>query len=281
MDLVHNVKCYICYKCDHEFTSKDNIRKHIDESHKQDKDTVQEKFEALGIKFESLKENYERLSNINKKLQEQAKDKQYALDIQLEEIRTADEKAEAENIKLKDNLDTQNKLWKMWILKQEQCETEKSSVKLQEYKEKHKKPQNENANAITDEEILLVEDDDNVDEDSGNLDETEIIFQQFLKNQNEQVQTSQLEAENAPEKLSCRICNFKTNTKISLHQHVQSVHEINRRRVVQFCHFWNNFGTCNFEEKRGVPCKFEHKPAPTCNFDGECTRKRCMYSHKK
>ena len=169
----------------------------------------------------------------------------------------------------------------MWILKQEQCETEKSSVKLQEYKEKHKKPQNENANAITDEEILLVEDDDNVDEDSGNLDETEMIFQQFLKNQNEQFQTSQLEAENAPEKLSCRICNFKTNTKISLHQHVQSVHEINRHRRVQFCHFWNNFGTCNFEEKRGVPCKFEHKPAPTCNFDGECTRKRCMYSHKK
>ena len=118
MDLVHNVKCYICYKCDHEFTSKDNVRVHIDESHKQDKDIVQEKFEALGIKFESLKENYERLSNINKKLQEQAKDKQYALDIQLEEIRTSYEKAEAENIKLKDNLDTQNKLWKMWIHKQ-------------------------------------------------------------------------------------------------------------------------------------------------------------------
>ena len=60
----------------------------------------------------------------------------------------------------------------------------------------------QNANAITDDEILLVEDNDNVDEDSGNLDETEMIFQQFLKNQNDQIQTSQLEAENAQEKLS-------------------------------------------------------------------------------
>lgn len=38
------------------------------------------------------------------------KDRDLALDIQLEELRTAYEKTKSENIKLWDNVDTQNKL---------------------------------------------------------------------------------------------------------------------------------------------------------------------------
>ena len=47
----------------------------------------------------------------------------------------------------------------------------------------------------------------------------------------------------------------------------------------QYCHFWNNRGSCNFEQKNGRPCRFEHKTAPRCSFDGQCDRNKCMFTH--
>ena len=49
---------------------------------------------------------------------------------------------------------------------------------------------------------------------------------------------------------------------------------------LQFCHFWNNLGTCSYERKNGRPCKFKHKTAPRCNFDRNCNRKFCMFVHR-
>ena len=49
----------------------------------------------------------------------------------------------------------------------------------------------------------------------------------------------------------------------------------------KFCHFYSNFGKCNFEVETGAKCKFTHKKAPNCKFDGNCNRKKCMYSHYK
>ena len=49
----------------------------------------------------------------------------------------------------------------------------------------------------------------------------------------------------------------------------------------KFCHFFSNYGRCLYEEKNGTKCKFTHIKAPVCNFDGQCTRNKCMYSHTK
>ena len=48
-----------------------------------------------------------------------------------------------------------------------------------------------------------------------------------------------------------------------------------------FCHYFSNFGKCNFEEKNGRKCKFDHVKAPLCYFDKNCNRNKCMFSHSK
>ena len=52
------------------------------------------------------------------------------------------------------------------------------------------------------------------------------------------------------------------------------VKENKEQRKTLYCHYWNNGGSCNFEERNGRRCRFEHKEAPTCNFDGNCTHKK-------
>ena len=47
------------------------------------------------------------------------------------------------------------------------------------------------------------------------------------------------------------------------------------------CHFFSNFGSCHFEEETGRKCKFSHKNAPVCKYDGNCNRKKCMFSHRQ
>ena len=52
--------------------------------------------------------------------------------------------------------------------------------------------------------------------------------------------------------------------------------EVNGSKFIKYCHYWNNYGRCNYED-----CKFEHQSAPVCNYDGDCNRPKCMFTHKK
>ena len=54
----------------------------------------------------------------------------------MEELRGGYEKAKAENIKVKDNIETQNKLWKIWLKKFEDKPEEANEVKDIAEKEK-------------------------------------------------------------------------------------------------------------------------------------------------
>ena len=49
----------------------------------------------------------------------------------------------------------------------------------------------------------------------------------------------------------------------------------------QFCHFFNNYKKCTFEQNTGKKCKFVHRPAPYCEYGDQCSRTKCMYRHKK
>ena len=49
----------------------------------------------------------------------------------------------------------------------------------------------------------------------------------------------------------------------------------------KYCHYFVNQGRCNFEERSGFKCRFEHKAAPMCNFGANCSRTKCMFSHPK
>ena len=47
----------------------------------------------------------------------------------------------------------------------------------------------------------------------------------------------------------------------------------------RYCHYFSNWGRCDYEEKTGNKCKFEHGAAPMCNNGINCSRSKCMYSH--
>ena len=107
-----------CNLCDFIGKSYEELKEHVVNKHgKQGCQKKCKDYENLQANHNLLKENYERLIAINKKLQAQSKDKEYALDVQVEELRGGYEKAKSENIKLKDTIETQNKLWKIWLQK--------------------------------------------------------------------------------------------------------------------------------------------------------------------
>ena len=143
---------------------------------------------------------------------------------------------------------------------------------------------------------MLIEDGDEIPDSNAEeeeKDDTEIIFQRFLDNKKKPgfKRTSPLEQ---PEQVNvnnyaCTKCTFKAKDSNRLDEHMKNAHKASGPRRennhgetkgrIQYCHFWNNVGTCHFESKNGRPCKFEHKTAPRCNFDGQCNRKLCMYAH--
>ena len=164
----HVTKIFICIEWDFESSRREDVKEHASKEHGK---ANSENLDNIKGNFKILKENYERLVDINKNLQDQSKDKEYALDVQMSELKEGYEKAILENVKLKDNLDTQNKLWKMWLAKYSE---EKDLNEVVEDKAKEVAA-DEKASMKDDDEILLIEEND----DETN-DETEMIFQHYL-----------------------------------------------------------------------------------------------------
>jgi hypothetical protein len=283
---------YKCNLCGFLDNSSDNLKVHTDSPHvRHNCNNKCKDYEVFESSHNILKENYERLISINKKLQSQAKDKEYALDVQIGELWGGYERTKAENIKLKDNIETRNKLWKIVLKKFDDKSEEitKAQDKPEEIKEKDKNPREED-------EVLLIEDGDEIPDSNDEEEEghdTEIIFQRFLDNQKKPgfKRTSPLgQAEQVNVKnYACTKCTFKAKDTNRLDEHMQNAHKASGLRRennhgetkgrIKHCHFWNNVGSCHFESKNGRPCKFEHKTAPWCNFDGQCNLKLCMYAN--
>ena len=274
IDTVHRLVVFVCVDCDLETSNKDELKDHIKNNHT--KSTCDNRCENLNIienNYKILKESYERLVTINKQLQSQQNDRAYALEIQNEELKNGFERMKKENIKFQDSLETQNKLWKIWLQKHEQSNIYEVVTK------------ESNSN---DDEILLIEDDEEVTNTEN--DDVEKIFQTYLKNSKQsgyrRTTPSQEAEKSAKSEFKCNDCGFKSETSQRLQEHVKNAHassEKNRQnnKPKQFCHFWNNQGKCDFESKNGRPCKFLHEKAPKCKFDGHCNRKRCMFSHQQ
>ena len=245
-----------CDSCDFQVQSENELKIHKETQHpilSQPCEKKCEKYDELHSKYDMLKENYERLILINKKLQLNSKDKEYALEIQMEELRSGYEKTKKENVKFQDNLETQNKLWKMWILKFEE-----------QPKEVNSKPTNPPENVVrhdTDDEILLVEDEEDImssnDKETADDDETELIFETYIKNLKEtgfrrtnpaqQPEQSKPETQNK-KKFVCITCNFTAKDSNNLKEHLRTNHtaknvkEISEKKnekqtKTQYCHY--------------------------------------------
>ena len=133
--------------------------------------------------------------------------------------------------------------------------------------------------------------DEDADDDTEDDDETEIIYQRYLKKLKDSGYKRTTPGDNpeAKNKFPCNKCSFHGKDSNTLTTHVKTVHVTYKNterknaannEIIKYCHHWNNFGSCHFETKNGRPCKFVHRQAPRCNFDGKCNRKLCMYMHQ-
>jgi hypothetical protein len=93
----------------------------------------------------------------------------------MEELRGGYKNAKAENIKLKDNIETQNKQCKIWLKKfEDKPEEATRNPNFEHEKQTENKSQ---PNPSVDDEILLIEEDDAKQNDDGEeQDDTEIIL---------------------------------------------------------------------------------------------------------
>ena len=114
-------------------------------------------------------------------------------------------------------------------------------------------------------------------------DETELIFQNYLRRQSgfRRTTPSQQTEPFKRKDFHCDQCDFTSNTLQCLRDHIQNTHgSSNRIRATRekiiYSHFWNNKGSCDYESRFGRPCKFVHKKAPFCHFDGQCRKEKCM-----
>ena len=83
MNSVHINKVFLCCHCGFESKETENLREHFVKNHENNDASKQQ----LEKDFKELRENYERLIAINKKLTEQAKDKKFAVQVHVEELR--------------------------------------------------------------------------------------------------------------------------------------------------------------------------------------------------
>ena len=94
----HKTMIYKCNYCEVTANSEEELKAHIASNHQSstsNPSSCQNKckeYETLEASHTLLKENYERLIEINKKFQTVSKDKEVALDIQLEDLRRGYEK---------------------------------------------------------------------------------------------------------------------------------------------------------------------------------------------
>ena len=52
-------------------------------------------------------------------------------------------------------------------------------------------------------------------------------------------------------------------------------------RYKRYCHYYVNYGRCNFEERTRRKCQYLHEAAPLCRNGMNCRRDKCMYTHPK
>jgi len=104
-------------------------------------------------------------------------------------------------------------------------------------------------------------------------DETELIFQNYLRRQSGFRRTSpSQQSEPIKRKDSqCDQCDFTSNTLQCLRNHIQNKHgSSNRKRATIektiYCHFWNNKGSCDYESRFERPMQICSQKSPNVSF---------------
>ena len=213
----HHKKVYKCGHCEFESEEENKVSKHGAEKHQGNGTCGKcDKFNTLERNYKLLKENYERLNTINKNVQDQAKDKQFAQDVQIAELRTNYDSVKAENIKIKDNLETQNKLWKIWLVKMDDKKDESEPQSI---------PKDSPKSYVPELEVEVI----NTEEDNDDTVNSEEIYQQFIKNKERGFKRTSPTTNPSPKistDVKCETCGYIATNKGNRNDNTIRVYKI-------------------------------------------------------
>ena len=288
----------LCDMCAHEANSDDDLEKHKRDDHtntadpmnvapkvseEQDKGKLIVENKELQRKLILLEDSYNRLMGMFQKQQTESKDKALAFKTELEEAHEGYRVAKTENEKLKEINETQHKLWKIFIDKFEKDNSEKEKISTRE----------------TEPEDTITIDETPEDDDIDDL-VIESTYQEWLKDaknrgfkrtspsspaekvikppQGTNVKGPRRQQKTFSEAASSSATTSPQSSPPSSQPSFQPSESRKSTSYTntKYCHFWNNQGKCSYND-----CKFEHQDAPFCLFDGNCSRPKCMFRHKK
>ena len=255
---------HLCDLCAHEATTEADLDQHKLSSHQTQNinaSKLEEENIILKRTVRTLEENYDRIITMFQKQQNESKDKALAYRIEIEASAESFRVVKAENEKLKEVNEVQHKLWKIFVDKFEKDEASK------------KTPINGNTGTGDKAPNPAKVDDSPSDEEDIDL---ETSYEEWLRDTRSRgfKRTSPM-SNSAERNGNPDQPEEARNARSSGHSDSNQVPQP-RPDHVQYCHNWNNYGKCTYQG-----CRFLHQTAPTCKFDGDCRRTKCMFSHKK
>ena len=254
---------------------------HGEESNKMlvDKDFVSNLLEAnakLNDEIRDVKDNFERLSDIYQKEQAHSVDKKFDIEIELSKTREEYKRVKAENEELKIKNDTLFKLGN--IATQQNDRLKKNQLEPTKVDKPKVDKLKEDVIKVIDEEEVTVEDlNDLVNNKKSGFNRPNPCEQ---PKQNKSPLPSATSPTRSPLSPSLSPAPAPPSPASSSEKvsPAEEIEDERRKSTIRYCHYFSN-GKCNFEEWTGKKCIFEHTKAPSCKYDGSCTREKCMFSH--
>ena len=270
---------YHCDDCKFQCENKDEFGRHFKSTHsstrKQENnsnDEHQEEQERLKSELRQMKINFDRLENMyHEALDEVNKVKSdYESKLVIANDKYCDTKAE--NEALKEKVDILFKLGRSYI-------------------ENNKLKETENVNAEK------TKTDDKVDDDVIEVDETFEDLENWTKSKMRGFKRVDPTANATKQKETAKTQPKNNNGSQARESRApppsRDIQSPPPRRTAappeasppdntgKYCHYFANYGKCNYEERTGEKCKFDHNQAPMCNSGINCSRFKCMFSHPR
>ena len=279
---------FSCDECEYKCENREDLIGHYRRIHKEDTEKqVNEapnsrEEERLKNELRILKSNFQRLEQLFHNSVEEVNKVKSEYESKIMEANDRFRVIKAENEELKEKVDVLFKLGRSYINRKETANKEKPEL------EKKKGVNDDNKIKEAEKDDIQVVEEISV-EDLGVWTKNKLRgFKRAspaaapLKNLSDNPSASRSRASPTPKTPRTPLISPSATPGSSPTQTPSRGQDITRtEHSPRYCHYFVNYGKCNFEERTGQKCRFQHRQAPMCTSGTRCTRHKCMFNHPK
>ena len=225
--------------------------------------------EKLKDELKVLRRNFKRLELMYNEALEDASKVKFEYEARLIEVNDKFSSTKAENEELKEKVDILFKLGKGYL----------AQGKTKDFKKFNQSQEDPDKIEVLQEESIDLTEEDNIES--------------FVKNRFRRYKRVDPTTQSVPKMPTNESFKQKKMAKETASNHATQNEVKNNKEKrsdlareplkdkVPYCHYFVNYGKCDFEKRTGRTCRFEHRNAPPCRFGSGCTRSKCQFSHPK